>query len=107
MVGAYGNPAVDTPNLDRLAAEGIRFERAYTACPLCTPARSSIFTGLYPQVNGSWLNNVAPGRNVAMMGQIFKHYGFRAAYTGKWHLDGSAYFGDGVPRGGDSSRLVG
>lgn len=100
MVGAYGNAGVDTPNLDRLAAEGVRFERAYTACPLCTPARGSIFTGLQPQVNGSWLNNMAPGQNIAMMGQIFRHYGFRAAYTGKWHLDGSAYFGDGVPGGG-------
>ncbi|MGC9347070.1 MAG: sulfatase-like hydrolase/transferase, partial [Anaerolineae bacterium] len=37
MVGAYGDPSVDTPNLDRLAATGIRFERAYTSCPLCTP----------------------------------------------------------------------
>ena len=39
LVGAYGNPKVDTPNLDRFAADGVRFDRAYTACPLCTPAR--------------------------------------------------------------------
>lgn len=42
MVGAYGMPVVDTPNPDRLAASGIRFDRAYTACPLCTPARGAI-----------------------------------------------------------------
>ena len=100
MVGAYGRPQMDTPNLDRLAAGGIRFERAYTACPLCTPARGAIFTGLHPQINGAWCNNVAPHRHVAMMGEIFRHYGYRAAYTGKWHLDGTAYFGDGVPGGG-------
>jgi len=100
MVGAYGNPAVDTPNLDRLAAEGVRFERAYTACPLCTPARGSLFSGLHPQVNGASMNNVAPYGHVPLMGEIFRHHGYRAAYTGKWHLDGSAYLGNGVPGGG-------
>jgi uncharacterized sulfatase len=100
MVGAYGNPAVDTPNLDRLAESGIRFERAYTTCPLCTPARSGLFSGMHPPVNGAWCNNVAPGISIPLMGTIFRHYGYRAAYTGKWHLDGSGYFGDGVAGGG-------
>ena len=100
MVGAYGNPTVDTPNLDALAASGVRFERAYTACPLCTPARGSIFSGLHPQVNGAVANNMAPFANIPLMGDIFRHYGFRVAYTGKWHLDGTAYFGDGQAGGG-------
>jgi uncharacterized sulfatase len=100
MIGAYGNPKVDTPNLDRLAEGGIRFERAYTTCPLCTPARGGIFTGLYPQINGAYCNNIAPHGHVANTGTVFRHYGYRACYTGKWHLDGSAYFGDGVPGGG-------
>lgn len=100
MVGAYGHPEVDTPYLDALAGSGIRFERAYTTCPLCTPARGGIFSGLYPQVNGAWANNVAPYVNVALMGTIFQHYGYRAAYTGKWHLEGVSYFGDGKPGGG-------
>jgi uncharacterized sulfatase len=73
----------------------MRFERAFTTCPLCTPARSSIFTGLHPQVNGAWCNNQAPGLNIAHMGAIFRQAGYRAAHTGKWHLDGSGYFGDG------------
>jgi len=100
MVGAYGHKGVDTPNLDRLASEGIRFDRAYTACPLCTPARASIFSGLHPQLAGAWCNNIAPHNNVALMGTIFRHHGYRAAYTGKWHLDGTSYFGDGEPGGG-------
>jgi len=100
MVGAYGNAAVDTPNLDRLAETGIRFNRAYTSCPLCTPARGAIFTGLHPQVNGAWCNNIAPHSHVPVMGTIFRSHGYRAGYTGKWHLDGSAYFGDGTPAGG-------
>ncbi|HUV07676.1 MAG TPA: sulfatase-like hydrolase/transferase [Spirochaetia bacterium] len=100
MVGTYGISAVDTPNLDRLAREGIRFNRAYTACPLCTPARSAIFSGMYPQVNGAWTNNTAPSTAVPLMGTIFSYYDYRTAYVGKWHLDGTAYFGDGQPGGG-------
>ncbi len=95
MVGAYGNPAMRTPNLDRLAAEGLRFDRAYTTSPLCTPARAGIFTGLYPQNAGPWCNNLPIGQGIPHWGDIFSHYGFRCAYTGKWHLDGAGYFGDG------------
>ncbi len=100
MVGTYGNPKVDTPNLDRLASEGIRFERAYNATPVCTPARGAIFSGLYPQINGAYCNNLAPHKHIDLMGKIFRYYGYRTAFTGKWHLDGSSYFGDGVPGGG-------
>ncbi len=100
LVGAYGNPKVDTPNLDRLAADGIKFDRAYTSCPVCTPARGAIFSGLHPQINGAYCNNVAPHNQTALMGTILSHYGYRAGYTGKWHLDGTAYFGDGIPGGG-------
>ena len=100
MVGAYGTPGVNTPNLDRLAAEGIRFNKGYTTSPVCTPARGALFTGLYPQNNGAYCNNLAPHSHVALMGEIFSHYGYRTGYTGKWHLDGSGYFGDGQPGGG-------
>lgn len=100
MVGAYGRSEVDTPNLDRLAAEGMRFDRAYTTCPLCTPARSGIFTGTHPPVNGAWCNNLPPYPTHPMWGDVFRHLGYRAGYTGKWHLDGSGYFGDGQPGGG-------
>ncbi|MEM6281683.1 MAG: sulfatase-like hydrolase/transferase [Chloroflexota bacterium] len=100
MVGAYGNPWMDTPHLDKLAAQGVRFTRAYTAAPVCTPARSAIFSGMYPQVNGAWANTIAPSASVPLMGTIFAHYGYRVGYTGKWHLDGSNYFGDGEPGGG-------
>ena len=100
MVGAYGDPSVDTPNLDRLASQGVRFNRAYTTCPLCTPARAGIFAGLLPQNAGAWCNNLTPYRNVPIMGEIFREQGYRAAYTGKWHLEGSGYFGDGKADGG-------
>jgi arylsulfatase A-like enzyme len=44
-LGCAGNPIVKTPNLDRLAADGVRFTRAYSACPVCSPARTTILTG--------------------------------------------------------------
>ncbi len=100
MVGAYGNKAVDTPNLDKLADDGILFKRAYTSSPLCTPARAGIFSGLHPQVTGAWCNNTATSKNIPLMGTIFRDAGYRAAYTGKWHLEGGNYFGDGEPDGG-------
>ena len=103
MVGAYAGHPVDTPNLDRLAASGVRFNRAYTTCPLCTPARSAIFSGTHPTVNGAWCNNVPPYPTFPLMGSIFRHYGYRTAYTGKWHLDGSGYYGDGEAGGGFES----
>ncbi len=100
MVGCYGDTSVDTPNLDRFAASGVRFERAYTAAPICTPARGAIFSGQAPQVNGAWTNNISPHESVPLMGKIFSYFGFKTAFTGKWHLDGTGYFGDGQPGGG-------
>lgn len=102
MLGCYGNPAMRTPSLDRLASQGIRFDRAYTCQPVCGPARSAIFTGTYPHTNGSWANSMALGDNVWTIGQRLRDQGFRTAYVGKWHLDGGDYFGTGrCPDGWD------
>lgn len=103
MVGAYGSPEFLTPNLDALAASGVRFERAYTACPLCTPARGTMFSGLLPSNNGAWANEMSPMRHVPLAGEIFDTLGYQAAYTGKWHLDGAGYHGGGNPDGGFES----
>ncbi len=100
MVGAYGDRAYRTPNLDSLAESGIRFNRAYTACPLCTPARGAMFTGVVPAVNGAWANEMALQRQYPLMGGWFRSLGYRAGYTGKWHLDGAGYHGGGNPDGG-------
>ena len=69
MVGCYGNEKMKTPNLDRLAAEGIRYENAYTCQPVCGPARSAIFTGTFPHTNGMVTNSIAMGDNVKTLGQ--------------------------------------
>ena len=95
MLGCYGNPKMITPNLDRLASEGIRYENAYTAQPVCGPARSAIFTGTFPHSNGVVTNCVPLGDNVKTIGQRLTDNGCHCGYIGKWHLDGGDYFGLG------------
>lgn len=103
MLGCYGNAEIKTPNLDKLASEGLRFERAYTCSPVCGPARSALFTGTYPHTNGSWGNSMPLGANIKTVGQRLRDRGIHTAYIGKWHLDGSDYFGLGhCPDGWDS-----
>ncbi len=59
MVNCYRETGLSTPNIDRLAADGVRYKRAYTAQPVCGPARACLFTGLYPACSGSWGNGMA------------------------------------------------
>jgi uncharacterized sulfatase len=102
VIGAYGRPELRTPHIDRLAETGLLFERGYTTCPLCTPARAGIFTGIYPHTAGAWTNNLPLGDNIVTMGQRFEDGGYHTAYIGKWHLDGHDYFGTGIcPDGWD------
>ena len=104
MIGAYGNKDMKTPNLDRLASQGIRFDRAYTTQPVCGPARSCIFTGLYPHGTGSFTNSVPLWQGVKTIGEYLTPKGIHTAYIGKWHLDGGDYFGNGeCPPGYDST----
>lgn len=102
MVNCYKNTGLQTPCIDALAAQGVRYERAYTVQPVCGPARSALFTGLYPACNGSWGNGMALGDNVKTIGQRLHDQGVHCAYIGKWHLDGTDYFGNGFcPDGWD------
>ncbi|GGO83843.1 hypothetical protein GCM10011348_28700 [Marinobacterium nitratireducens] len=103
MVGSYCGQNLRTPNIDRLAKEGVKFERGYTTNPLCTPARAGIFTGIYSHSTGSWTNNLSLSDNVKTMGERFRDLGYRTPYVGKWHLEGHDYFGTGeVGRGWES-----
>ncbi len=58
-LGCYGNPYIQTPTIDRLAAEGVLFEQCYVQSPVCAPSRASLATGQYPSVHGLWANGVA------------------------------------------------
>ena len=82
-----------TPNLDRLASEGMHFENAYSVCSLCSPARASILTGVYPHTHGLRTNtnspNLWPARDivpsVSLISQKLAEAGYRCGYSGKWH----------------------
>ncbi|MCY3798025.1 MAG: sulfatase-like hydrolase/transferase, partial [Chloroflexi bacterium] len=81
------------PIYERFAAEGVRFDRAYSVCPLCSPARSSMMTGVYPSSHGIIMNTEAAlfGNQADLdSGQpLYSHYlsqaGYRNGYVGKWH----------------------
>lgn len=101
MVGCYNDKMV-TPNIDKLASEGLRYENAYSCQPVCGPARSAIFTGTFPHSNGMVTNSYAMGMNVKTIGQRLTDNGIHTGYVGKYHLDGGDYFGLGVcPEGWD------
>lgn len=102
MLGCYGNEDMHTPNLDRLAEDGLRYTKAQTTTPVCAPARSAIFTGLFPHTNGVMTNSLPLGDNIKTIGQRLTDNGVHCGYVGKWHLDGSDYFGNGLcPDGWD------
>ena len=104
MLGCYGDSRMKTPQLDKLAGLGVKYENAYTCQPVCGPARSAIFTGLFPHSNGMVANSVALGDNVKTIGQRLTDNGVKCAYIGKWHLDGGDYFGNGrCPEGWDEA----
>lgn len=100
MLNCYRKTGLQTPNLDRLAAEGMRFDRAYNCQPVCAPARSAIWTGLYPHGNGVWGNSMPLGDTEHNVGQFLHDRQVHTALIGKWHLDGFDYFGTGRSPGG-------
>ena len=92
-LGCYGDTPCRTPNLDRLAREGVRFETAYTSCPVCTPARGTVMTGLYPHSHGMCCNTEDLGCSVQeiqdrpeLLSRRLQSAGYRCGYSGKWHL---------------------
>ena len=83
-----GNPYVKTPNLDRLAARGVRFEKSYSTYPLCCPGRASFFSSRMPHELGIYGNSDAElsEKGVPTMGDLFTTAGYETVYAGKWHL---------------------
>ena len=89
-LGCYGFKEVPTPNIDSIAARGIRFTSGYVAAPLCSPSRAGLMTGRYPQRFGHENNNMAPGHGLpaaeTTLGQRMKALGYATCIVGKWHL---------------------
>jgi len=86
--GFAGDPNVKTPQIDRLAAQSVRFANAVSVCPVCTPYRAALMTGRFPTSTGMFLNDLYLPDSELCMGEIFKAAGYDTAYIGKWHLDG-------------------
>jgi len=107
-LGCYGNRYHQTPNLDRLAADGMRFTSAYAASSVCSPTRSSILSGKYPARNDLtlWLNGRSPARAPLLdaphakqlaleevtIAEALNARGYTTGAIGKWHLGGEPFF---------------
>jgi len=84
-LGLRAQTPCKTPNIDRIAAEGISFDNAFTPCPLCLPARAALFTGRYPTQNGMMSNQSGRLRSCEML-EAFRQAGYQVNYAGKWHM---------------------
>ncbi len=84
--GCFGQPLDITPNLDKLAAEGVKFSNAFSPQPVCGPCRALFQTGRYPTETGCFRNNIMLPPNVKTLGQYIEQAGYETAYIGKWHL---------------------
>lgn len=110
-LGCYGSTFYETPNIDRLASESMRFTNAYAACPVCSPTRASILTGQYPA--RLHLTDYIPGRSQwptskllkapfldhlpleeMNLARALKPLGYASASMGKWHLGQAPYYPD-------------
>jgi uncharacterized sulfatase len=92
-VGCYGHPIVQTPNLDALAARGVRFSRAYCQFPVCNPSRTSLLSGRYPERTGVLDNRMNPRANmpnVPFLPEHLRRNGYFTAQIGKIFHDGMA-----------------
>ncbi len=91
--GVYGHPIVKTPNIDRLAEEGLKFTQFYAPSALCSPSRAGLLTGRTPYRTGvqSWIPDnsaISLGENEITIAALLKEQGYRTAAIGKWHLNG-------------------
>jgi len=92
-LSCYGETNIQTPNIDRLASEGVLFSNAIATCPVCTPSRGMFVTGRYATHSGVVVNFVNINPRAGSIADLFAHAGYRTGFIGKWHLN-SGYHTD-------------
>lgn len=85
-LGAYGNADVKTPNIDALAADGVRFNNSFCCFPVCTPSRYSLLSGMYVHDHGGWTNHCGIPPEIATFPGVLRAAGYRTAAVGKMHF---------------------
>ncbi|MGB0609911.1 MAG: sulfatase family protein [Verrucomicrobiales bacterium] len=85
-IGCYGGQA-KTPNIDRLATEGMRFTRCFQAAPMCSPTRHNLYTGIYPVKSGAYPNHTFVKDGIKSVVHYLKPKGYRVALSGKTHIN--------------------
>jgi len=93
-LGCYGHPTQHTPNIDKLANEGIKLENAISTFPVCSPFRAMMFSGKYPFHNGMVKNSLVMFDDIKYSAHYFKEAGYLVGLSGKWHL---WWAGEGEP----------
>ena len=96
-LGTYGNPDVQTPNIDALAADAVRYVNAFCPFPVCTPSRYSLLSGLYVHQHLGWNNHCTLPHGIATFPGILRESGYRTAAVGKMHFT-PAYLDVGFDR---------
>jgi len=90
--GSYGNSKVSTSHVDKLATEGIKFENFYAAQAICAPARSQIFTGMYPVKNGCMANHIGVKSELKSVATLLQEGGYEVVLAGKSHVKPNSVF---------------
>ena len=85
-IGAYDSKVNKTPNLDRIANEGMRFDRAFVTNSICGPSRAVVLTGKYGHLNGFVRNGNTFNGNQQTVSKLLQSDGYETAVIGKWHL---------------------
>lgn len=85
-LGCYGHPYLKTPNIDRLAAEGVRFANTFCTTSLCSPSRASILSGVYAHRHGVQNNFTEYPTALPSFPRVMQAGGYETAYIGKWHM---------------------
>src|SRR3954470_1828252 len=98
-LGCMGDPDVKTPNLDRLASQGVLFRRTFANTPVCCPARAILLTGKYAHKNGMVANDLRLRESEPTLAELLASEGYHTGFIGKWHLDGGPRLPGFVPPG--------